>query len=388
MCSAAGRACPCDHPVVPTGPPPARVAWVAVAVHLVLAAGILLSFGRDPAALVAFYGPDEPDCPSCALVYERATDERGRPPERRGPAGHDGAQFWVLAHDPLLLDDATFDQLDRPSYRARRVLYPLLAAPAGLVSAELRYWALLAVNLAAVAGGTWAAAVLARTLGATTWAGLWFGLSPVAVFSTMFDLADALSLGLLIATVLALRRDRWGVATAAATAAVLAKEPALLAVVALAAWPHGLPTATVARRVRLIAVPALVAAAWIGYATLRAAAEGSGTGELVGLPFSAYWTTATEAWIPFGTWGDAAAGLSTLVLAGAVAARWWRRRTPELTMCLPYAAMAPFLSEGVIFRDENSLRALGPALTMLGLDVAAERATRRRATDPRATSAG
>ncbi len=130
-------------------------------------------------------------------------------------------------------------------------------------------------------------------------------------------------------------------------------------------------------RVRLAVVPGLVAAAWIGYAMLRSEGVGAGTGELVALPLSAYWTTATEAWLPLGTWGDAAAGLATIVLAVVVGVRWWRRRTPELTMCLPFAAMAPFLSEGVIFRDENSWRSLGPALTMVGLDWMHERATTR-----------
>jgi hypothetical protein len=65
--------------------------------------------------------------------------------------GHDGASFWVLARDPLLVDpDAAEPLLDRPAYRARRIGYPLLAAPWRLGGEQALLWGMVVTNLAAV----------------------------------------------------------------------------------------------------------------------------------------------------------------------------------------------------------------------------------------------
>ncbi len=64
-------------------------------------------------------------------------------------------------------------------------------------------------------------------------------------------------------------------------------------------------------------------------------------------------------------------------VAVVTALQWWRRRTLELSSWRsPFVALVPFLSSQVVFRQENSLRALGPTVTLLGLDPLADAAER------------
>ena len=80
---------------------------------------------------------------------------------------------------------------------------------------------------------------------------------------------------------------------------------------------------------------------------------------------------------PGGTWGDALVAGMILVVSVAVIVQWWRRRTPELWMALPFALLTPFLSSQVLHWGMNSIRAIGPAITFLALDVAAMRGATR-----------
>jgi len=62
-----------------------------------------------------------------------------------------------------------------------------------------------------------------------------------------------------------------------------------------------------------------------------------------------------------------------VVVAIVVVVRWWQRRSLELWAALPYALLVPFLSGQVVHWSINSIRAIGPALTLLVLDVASTR---------------
>ncbi len=50
-------------------------------------------------------------------------------------------------------------------------------------------------------------------------------------------------------------------------------------------------------------------------------------------------------------------------------------------MCVPYALMVPFLAHQVLYRRENSLRALGPVIVLYGLDVLSARRRQADAVD-------
>src|SRR5690606_19040627 len=101
-------------------------------------------------------------------VGENATAEREFAEERLGEIvlakvlGHDGRFFFIQANDPWVLDPHTHAAiLDRPLYRAQRMLYPVLAGGGGLFGPDVIVWAMLIVNLLAVAGGTIATSLVA-----------------------------------------------------------------------------------------------------------------------------------------------------------------------------------------------------------------------------------
>lgn len=64
--------------------------------------------------------------------------------------GYDGQQFLSLALDPGLQNPDTLTALDHPSYRYRRILYPVLGYLLGLGNATLIPYALVALNAIAI----------------------------------------------------------------------------------------------------------------------------------------------------------------------------------------------------------------------------------------------
>lgn len=67
-----------------------------------------------------------------------------------GEVGYDGQQFLALALDPFLLRPGTLRLLDNPSYRARRILYPLLGRLLGAGNPRLIPWVLVGLNVASL----------------------------------------------------------------------------------------------------------------------------------------------------------------------------------------------------------------------------------------------
>ena len=101
--------------------------------------------------------------------------------------GYDGQFFFYLAHDPFLTggDPAVF--LDRPAYRAGRLLYPLIVWALTLGRPEAVPWGLLGVNLVMVLVGTAAAVDVLRSLGASRWLALGFALNPAILIGLVAD---------------------------------------------------------------------------------------------------------------------------------------------------------------------------------------------------------
>jgi len=65
--------------------------------------------------------------------------------------GYDGQQFLSIALDPWLSHPDTIAALDQPSYRYRRILYPLLGHILGLGQTHWIPYALVALNVVAIA---------------------------------------------------------------------------------------------------------------------------------------------------------------------------------------------------------------------------------------------
>jgi hypothetical protein len=281
-----------------------------------------------------------------------------------GDFSHDGREFWVLAQDPLLLEpQRDIALLDRPVYRAARIAYPAAAAPWGLLGKKGLLVGLLITNLIVIAFGAYFSCLLALHVRAPPMASVFFVASPVVALAMLLDLSDAMSLAALVASVYLFIRGRIGWAAAAGVVAVLAKQPALLPMIALALSTPLVPRL---RRFLYVAIPTAALILWMVYAILRLGSSGSSVVEFT-LPFFGY-IHAVPGWLQHRLWSDAAVGLGLLPAAGVVIFRWWRKRTPVMIAALPFALIVPFLSYPVIFTAINSLRAFGPAITFFGID--------------------
>lgn len=149
-------------------------------------------------------------------------------------AGYDGQFYYRLALDPWSNQvTAGGIRLDAPPYRQQRLLYPLLAYVISLGGRpELLPVALLLINYLGLLGLAGAGAAFAVQHGRSPWLGVSVAFYPGFLFSLTFDLTEILEAALLVgAYTLLLRRRPWAAAVLLA-GALLAKETAVLAVVA------------------------------------------------------------------------------------------------------------------------------------------------------------
>ena len=277
-----------------------------------------------------------------------------------GPSGYDGAFYAVLATDPLLRRLDTPHYLDAPSYRATRILVPLLAwllalghAPAAIVFYQLLCWGLaigavylLARRLADENRSPWWALLAAGS-----------GGTAAAIFRST---PDAAALCLVLAALWLHARGRWPLALSFAVAAVLTRETSALAALAIAA--DELRTRRWATAAAFAGVPAAAAAGWqlyLRHVLGRAFDTASGS---FSWPF---------AWLPHkcavivqhGIWWQEVFGtlaiLATTVAFAAVATRPSRWRAAELTF-LAFAGMSLLLAADVYCETWAYARALIP----------------------------
>jgi len=238
------------------------VVAVALLVGLLLFASSLFGFDGDLTAMLKF-GSDDPAAALTAHV-EAVLD---RSVATTGKQGHDGRFFFLQALDPLYLSpDEHAVYLDRPRYRAQRMLYPLVAGVGGLVSPEAVLWSMAFINVAALALGTLGTARLAQRLGGSAWLGLAFTLNPGIIFEFIISGAGIVAFACAVWGTLAIIDARTRSAIVWFVAAVLAREVMLLYLAGVCC--HRL---FVTRRIpwALGAIPALSVFAWMGYVRLR-----------------------------------------------------------------------------------------------------------------------
>lgn len=257
------------------------VVWVTiVSLAVVLAALIrfLALSDWDPTAVIAF-GEDAVE------ITEYAENLLGREVMTREQLGHDGKFFFIQANDPLFLDpDNHAVYLDRPTYRAQRMLFPLLAGGFGILPATVIQWTMLLVNVGAVALGGWATARLAQEMGGTPWLGLAFALNIGVISDMMIGGAGILALALGVLGVLALERERLWQAVGWLTVAALTREVMLLFVAGVGL----LALKRIGWRALWVGVvPGMATVAWAAYLRIRIpdASIASDVRELSGLPF-------------------------------------------------------------------------------------------------------
>lgn len=258
----------------------ALVAAVGLLIGLVYVVRSLAAVDWDPSLFAAF--------------GEEATPTREYAEERLGEVflrkyqGHDGKFFFVQANDPFLLNpEENAYVLDRPAYRSQRMLYPVLAGGLGLFGPVTILWAMIAVNVAALAAGTWVVGRVAQELGGSVWWGLAFALNPGMLSEIAIGGAGVVAAALAFAGVLGLLRSRHAEALTCLTLAVLAREAMLLVVggCALWLWLQGERR----RAVSAAVVPTIAAGLWAVYVRMRVAdAIDRAQIEEIGLPFRGF----------------------------------------------------------------------------------------------------
>ena len=129
-----------------------------------------------------------------------------------GGWGYDGQFYYyvAVAQDPW----SAVPYLDNPTYRLRRIVYPLVARAAALGDAEMVPLAMLLVNIGAVVFATELLAGLLARAGVSRWYALGYGVAFGQLASVTHQLADPLGSAFIVAGLWAIARGRlgWGAA--------------------------------------------------------------------------------------------------------------------------------------------------------------------------------
>lgn len=173
------------------------------------------------------------------LAGEEVTDPAVNPDMFivEGAFGYDGQRYYRLSRNPFTSEVEEFGiTFDRPAYWQKRIGYPFIVwLVSGFGRAEVVPWMMIAVNVVAVGVIGTVAARLARMHERSPWLGLipaaWGGY----VVAISQNLTEAVVGAFLIASLLALRRQRWALAAAGLVAAALTRETSLIFSVALLA---------------------------------------------------------------------------------------------------------------------------------------------------------
>ncbi|AIE73806.1 MULTISPECIES: AZOBR_p60025 family cell surface glycopolymer formation protein [unclassified Synechocystis] len=205
----------------------------------------------------------------------------------QGELGYDGQQFLTIALDPGLQNDGSIAALDHPSYRYRRILYPLLGYVLGLGNPVLIPWALVLINIVAIAICTGLTALYfqyqkQKAIGALAMLaipGVWM----VLFLSTADLLASAFSLGAVVCQQIfpPNRSKKWWLVPILLALGLLTRETSLIIWLAIAL------TLAQNRQWRSMAVlltSLIPITVWLGYIRWRQLPGGSGSGNF-GWPF-------------------------------------------------------------------------------------------------------
>ena len=200
-------------------PPARRVAAIAAGFFLAGMAGLLLSAFHGKATGFFRMGDCRPPAPALAPrdVYIFPNQ-----------AGYDGQYYLALALDPALHEPGTFQTLDYPRYRYRRILFPVMGYVLGLGQSALIPYTLPLLNFAAAIGLVWLVARWLQMGGCSGWGGL-LVLGILGVWEVLaLTTTDLVSSTLVVATLYALRREYPAAAAVALALAALTREVMLL----------------------------------------------------------------------------------------------------------------------------------------------------------------
>ena len=141
-------------------------------------------------------------------------------PTSAGQPGYDGQFTYYIALDPL----HAAPYLDVPAYRYQRILHPLLARLLALGQESLVLWAMLTINLIALAIGTAALEQLLQAERINRWYALIYGLFGGIFIAIRVGTSEPLAYGLVLCAILAGKRDQYVWHAILFALALLAKE--------------------------------------------------------------------------------------------------------------------------------------------------------------------
>lgn len=350
---------------------------VALGVALLIACLSVARHDGDIAGLAKFG-----EAPHAAVITAHAEALLDREISTVGREGHDGKFFFLQALDPLLLEpEKHASLLDRPVYRAQRMLYPFIAGGGGLLPVSLVLWSMAATNVVALVAGTVATGRLARHMGGSRWLGLAFALNPGVIFEFDISGAGIVAFAAAMFGTLALVEGRHRHAVGWFVAAVLAREVMLLYLAGVCCW-----RLLTTRRIPWLlgAVPALSALAWAGYVRLRLD-SGTGVDEVqeFGPPFGGM-ADAFENWL--------ANPVDLAVIAGLIAVmpmlvvRALRRPNPLAWGAFGFIVLAVLMTRQVWWNFFDITRAVAPILTAYVLTSFTESTANPSSATPHATN--
>jgi hypothetical protein len=313
----------------------------------------------------------------------------------RGSWGYDGQFAYYIACDPA----GGCPRCDVPSYRYQRILYPILAWALALGQRALIPWALIAINVAALAGGVYFTERLLEAHRMSRWYALTYGLYGGLVAGLRLDLTEPLAYGLVQAGLWAWVKQEarnkgqeergclrfeigdWGLGLFALSA--LAKETALIAVGGLLFY------LALQRRwweaVKLGLVAGVPFAVWQGVLWAWLGAPGVGAGGAMATSFEVipFWGLLSVAKVDLRVFGVLLAIVGPLFVLPTVWALiisvrdlWRGRRHPWVTILLLQAAVLPFLPNST-WREPLAMVRLGVGLVAATLLYGALRRSRR-----------
>ncbi len=311
-----------------------------------------------------------------------------------GTQGYDGQFAYYIARDP----GNGWRYCDVPAYRYQRILYPLLAWVLALGQPEAVGWTLIALNVAALVGGTYFTERLLAARGVSRWYALVYGLYGGLVAGLRLDLTEPLAFGLVQAGLWAWEVGRQGdketrgqqeaknlsfVCCLLLALAALAKETALIAAAGLFLY------LALERRWReavgLGLVVGLPFAIWQGVLWVWLGSPGVGAGGAMAtpfewLPFAGLLRVAAVSWPVFWLLLAIEGPLFVLptvwALIVSLRALLRGRRHPWVTVLLAQAAVLPFLPFST-WREPLAMARLAIGLVAATLLYGAWRRSRR-----------
>jgi hypothetical protein len=329
---------------------PVKVGLAGLAIGIALAVRLLAPAGWDPSVVGAF-GQDATE------ITTYAERRLGREVVTRDALGHDGQFYFIQGNDPWLRKPAEHAYLlDRPMYRAQRMLYPTLASLGGMAPPQTVLWGMLVVNVMLLAVGTVSTAALAVSRGASPWWGLAFVVNLGLIEALSAGSAEIVAMAAAIGGVVMLEQDRPWVAGSVLSLAVLARESMLVFVA-------GVVLLDVIRHRRLalglVAPPLVIPMLWAVLLRVRMPGMSSGDiGDFLGAPLHglarAAWQWDALDWAVLTCWAMA---------CGILLVRGAQRPTYLSWGSVAVVALALLSSEHVWLHHYDITRTTAPVLT-------------------------